>query len=80
MLSRQGGRKEVNIVKTRRHKANFVKYKPASQLSTDQGRKIEDNFQGQDQCGKREDNFPRSRLENGRQLSKRSRTDAEIRV
>ena len=42
MLSRQGGRKEVNIVKTRRHKANFVKYKPASQLSTDQGRKRED--------------------------------------
>jgi hypothetical protein len=52
MLSRQGGRKEVNIVKTRRHEANFVKYKPASQLSTDQGRKIEDNFQGQDQGGK----------------------------
>ena len=27
-----------------------------------------------------EDNFPRSRLENRRQLSKRSRTDAEVRV
>ena len=57
MLSRQGGRKEVNIVKTRRHKANFVKYKPASQLSTDQGRKVEDNFQGQDQGWKMRGNF-----------------------
>ena len=27
-----------------------------------------------------EDNFPRSRLENGRQLSKRSRTNADVRV
>ena len=27
-----------------------------------------------------EDNFPRSGLENGRQLSKRSRTDADVRV
>ena len=46
-----------------------------------QAGKLEDNFfQGQEQGGKREDNFSRSRLENGGKHSKRSRTDAEIRI